>query len=198
MTIWNRYQKIYDKLYVQRVSLKPTRDAVLHCTDTLPHPPQSILDIGCATGQLLAQLSGKYPDACCAGIEPSTMCFEASKRGLNVLNLPFEAFQTEKKYDLIVCTHAFPYIENQPLALEKINHLLSDCGVLIIAHAESNTLYDRLALSVVKLTTSKAHYPSAKQMKQWLDTYFNAPLRIRVNAKYIPSIALYKASKRPI
>lgn len=211
MSVWNRYATTYDRLWVQRVSLGPTRKLVIQKLSQIfkQGEPFSLLDMSCGTGQLLTDIATHFPSSQRLGIEPSALGTTAMQKGHQVMTLTIDAlikpnftpgFDSQAPFDAITCTHAFPYYPNQPGAILALSRHLKPGGHLLIAHAEAATLYDSLALSLVKLTTSKAHYPTPKSLKHMLaQPLANLTLleRIRINGPGVPSITLYLARKNP-
>lgn len=202
-TIWNRYTKIYDRLWVQRVSLAPTRAAVLKAIKSyLPVTTidLSLLDMSCGTGQLLYDLRAQWPKAKLLGIEPSDLAEVAISKGFHVERKTIqEAHTICDQFHIVTCTHAFPYYPDQAKALALLSNLLLPQGLLLLAHAESASLYDWFMLKIVKLTTSKALYPSPTLMKAYLsnnDLNLDLVDRIRVNGPGIPTITLYVLRKK--
>ncbi len=195
MSVWNHYEKTYEKLWVQFISLKPTRKAVINVLKSMELPEKSLLDMSCGTGQLLDDLKSELPDIECMGVEPSRMRRTAISKSHKVLDSDVESFNLSEKFGCIVCTHAYPYYSDQQEAIFKFSEHTLPGGVLIIAHAETRTIYDRLMLMIVKLTTSKAKYPTHSEMIRYLDPYYKICEVIKINAWYVPSITMYVAKK---
>ena len=59
--IWDKLAKKYDTLWVQNYSLTPTRNMVLQYIEYYRIKQSNFLDVGCGTGQLLLDISKKYP-----------------------------------------------------------------------------------------------------------------------------------------
>ena len=59
--IWDYWSNHYNNLWVQKLSLEPTRKAVSEEILNIANPTKklSILDVGCGTGQLLSDLNQK-------------------------------------------------------------------------------------------------------------------------------------------
>jgi SAM-dependent methyltransferase len=194
--VWNRYENIYERLWVQKVSLKPTRDCVIEVLKTLNIPCPSFLDMSCGTGQLLDDLNLHLPNLDGIGVEPSRLGKLARKKGHKVIESMVEDFSLDTQFGCVLCTHAFPYYTSPKEAIASFSrHTLAN-GYLILAHAETKRLYDRIALALVKCTTSKANYPTPTAMLNYLQPYYEICNTISINAWYIPSITLYVARKR--
>lgn len=196
MGIWDKYEKIYDKLWVQKVSLGPTRKVIKRKLRALDPRGKSIIDIGCGTGQLLCEVQEAWPEASVVGVEPSKMGNEAARKGIKVIRASIASLRGKRLYDIALCTHSFPYYQDKPKAIKKLAQLIAPEGYLLVANACTNTLYDKIALGGVKITTSKAEYPSEKEMRAYLEPYFEVVEVVQINKRYIPSIQLYIAKKR--
>ena len=195
MSKWDLYENIYDRLWVQRVSLRPTRECIVDILKDLQLPTGKLMDMSCGTGQLLDDIKTNLPHLDIKGVEPSRLGAVARQKGHVVDAKAITEYAEEEKFGCICCTHAFPYYESPKMAIRKFSEHLLSGGYLLIAHAETKTLYDRLMLPIVKLTTSRAVYPTPKQMRHYLEPEFQVRDIIRVNAWYVPSITLYVAQK---
>lgn len=101
------------------------------------------------------------------------------------------------KFDIIICTHSFPYYKDQPKAITQIKDLLDVGGYLFLAQASQNNLYDSIAMFFVKLTTGKAKYPSVKEVLHITEEFFKCENLIKIKEKpYMPSIYLFILAKR--
>ena len=134
---WDFWAKYYDRLWVQRVSLRPTRILVCEKIREIERGERSdenaqetallnILDMGCGTGQLygdLVRALGK-DQFHYLGLDPSGAMLEQA-----VEKFPQAAFfQTDvmhaepdqAPFDVIVCSHSFPYYPDGEAALGKM------------------------------------------------------------------------------
>lgn len=203
--IWNFWSKHYEDLWVQELSLAPTRDNVISELEAIikdKGKSYSILDIGCGTGQLLNELTQVFSDYKIkfSGLDFSEgMIIEAKKKNpaitfhrMNVEDL--EA--VTEKYDIVICTHSFPYYEDQEKAIMIMTNILNKDGVMLLAQASANNFYDNLAMLFVKITTGKAYYLSVKELRSILpvDLYLSKLVRIRTKW-FMPSIYLFLLKK---
>lgn len=198
--VWENLAHKYNKLWVQKYSLGPTRREVKNIVLPLIENNKNIkiLDIGCGTGQLIKEISEKYKDINYLGIDVAqNMIAEAEKENKckNVLFkvCPIEEFQTPEKFDVIICTHAFPYFPEKEKMLKKISSLCSENGKVIIANSSTNSLKDLIINFGLKATTSKAKYLSIKKMRELFE---RAELKLKdvkvIREKiYMPTIALF-------
>lgn len=162
--IWDFYASWYDKLWVQKIVLSPSRQLIMKTISKLPSPGR-ILDIGCGIGELSHLMSLQYPTSEIIGIDPSEKMINRAKESFSGNDIKYICGQTnclpkDEKFDLIVSTHAFPYIQEKRKFLSDTKKMLMPNGRLLLLFTNCNNLYDSLLLIIVKLTTSKAQYLS--------------------------------------
>ncbi len=95
---------------------------LLELIQMVPH--DSILDVGCGSGEITKLLTTISKDV--TGIDVSESAIERARK--NVPKAKFEAlsledFQTTKKFDVIVCAEILYYILDRKKALEKLQKL---------------------------------------------------------------------------
>ncbi len=227
--IWDFWAKYYDRLWLQRVSLQPTRALVCEKILAMEHTPEpvaklselselsdqpdnttnnttnneaprlKILDMGCGTGQLygdLVQQLGK-DQFHYLGVDPSGAMLEQALEKFpqadffhgDVLAAP----SAQATFDLIVCSHSFPYYPDGEAALQKMAHLLKPGGQLLLSQACTNSIYDAVILKLTGLTTSKAIYRSSQQMTELGTPLFRELHSFRISEKFfVPSLWLFQ------
>ena len=94
---------------------------------------KSVLDVGCAYGEILYYLKNKY-HCKVLGIEPSK---ETAHLGEKMFNISItqnilEEFHTKEKFDIIICRHTLEHVDNPLLFLKKIGILLKEKGLLYL------------------------------------------------------------------
>lgn len=104
-------------------------------------PGNSILDIGCGTGEFLSFCQKK--GFACLGVEPSEKARTYAKitYHLDVKENFLLRVENSKQFDCITLWHVLEHIHQLDETLEKIASLLANDGVVIIALPNSNS-YD--------------------------------------------------------
>lgn len=101
--------------------------------DYLPSQPNKILDVGCGTGELTAQISAKNYDV--TGVDQSKNMIDKAKANFpninfiqgDILKLAFEP----ETFDTIFSNAVFHWITNQEELIEKIHTVLKQDGFLV-------------------------------------------------------------------
>ncbi len=202
--VWEKLAHKYNTLWVQKYSLGPTRREVkkLVLPYLAEHPACRILEIGCGTGQLIKEISENYPDVNYLGIDVAKNMVEIAKssnsgKNMEFLVCPVEEFATGEQYDLILCTHAFPYFPDKAAVVQKMADLCKPQGQIILVSSSTNTPKDFLINLFLKATTSEAKYLSIKKMKA---LFTDAKLTVKkvqvIREKwYMPTIALFHTER---
>lgn len=194
--IWNIWAPRYNKIWgFQRFSLTPTRKFVHKYLDESDCCPQNILDIGCGVGELSHELSQNWPNARILGVDYSDGMIARAKKDYSAPNIEYilgslEDIPVDRKFDLIVSTHSFPYFPDKLKAARTMKKMLEPGGTIIIIQGNTNNLYDAAWLAMVKLGVSKADFFSVKKIKSILkEAGFRIGTVKRVDtAFFIPSI----------
>lgn len=199
--IWNFWADKYDKLWVQKYSLKPTRNYIVKALSKyIKNDEIKVLDLGCGTGELIFELTNKFNKFEVTGIDFSEKMLEISKkRNPSAKHLQMDASELnilDSKYDIILCTHSMPYYKEPKNVFKHLNNLLSDEGKLLIGFASGDSIYDKFILGFVKLTTGKANYPSDNEFREIIFPFFEVEnLKIIRKKFFMPRIAVYTLKK---
>lgn len=199
--IWNFWADKYDKLWVQKYSLRPTRKYILQAMSEIKSNENiKILDLGCGPGQLINELYENFKNIEITGIDFSDKMIEISKeRNPKASHLKLDVAELNKlkgKYDIIICTHSLPYYKEPEKVFKELSRLLKDNGRVFMGFASGDNFYDKLALSFVKLTTGPANYPSDRKFKELISSYFQVEtLKVIKKKFFMPRIAIYSLKK---
>ena len=203
--LWDFWAGKYDKLWVQKYSLKPTRDYISRVIEENRNSdePIKVLDVGCGPGELMEQLGSTMENIELTGIDFSKMMLEISrmknKKATHIKMDVAELNNLKDKFNVIVCTHSLPYYEEPEKVMKDLYGLLEDNGKIYMGFASGNNFYDWLLLSMVKLTTGPANYLSDDKYKTLVKPYFQIEnLKIIKERFFMPRIAIYTLKKATI
>lgn len=201
---WENLAHKYNRLWVQKYSLGPTRREVLKIVLPKLQADASLklFEAGCGTGQLIQEISEQYPQINYLGIDVAHNMIGLAKESVKGQNIlfqlcPMEDFTSTEKYDIIICTHAFPYFPNKEETLCKFADLCNPGATVIIVNSSTNSFKDLMINFFLKATTSKARYLSVKEMKVLFQTAGLNLKEIKVIREkfYMPTIALFHLEK---
>lgn len=189
--IWNKLAEKYDHLWVQKYSLTPTREHVMRRLGGMT--PESLIDIGCGTGQLLHQISQEYPGIKLTGIDKAqemiSKCLEKNIPANLICGDIGELEAETDQFDLAICCHSFPYYKEKAKISEKIHEMLNENGMAVFVQASQNSLYDKIALWLVERTAEKAEYLSRDEFARLFENRFVIEERFTIREKwFMPSI----------
>ena len=201
---WEKLASKYNTQWVQKYSLTPTRREVKKLVLPLleENAELKILDVGCGTGQLIGEIREHYSEVNYLGIDVTKNMIEVATQNnsgsrIRFLNVSVDDFVSDEKFDVIICTHAFPYFPNKSEAMQKMASLCSKGGKVIIVSSSTNNVKDWFINLLVKTRTSRARYLSIKQMKKLFSSAGLEVKKVQVirERAYMPTIALMCAEK---
>ncbi len=133
----------------------------------IPDGVQSILDVGCGMGHIAKRLTdaGYKVD----GVSPSSFLAQQARTLLQGKSEIFECFyeqlQTEKRYDLVLFSESFQYIDPDD-AIQKTLTLLNPNGRMLIC-------------DIFKFdTTEKSPIPGGHNLTKFFDTVSKFPISL--------------------
>src|SRR4030042_4107128 len=132
---YNKYYQQFSKYESSVTTTKWNFNKLRPLLDYLPDKNVSILDIGCANGELLVELK-KLGYKNLNGLDPSKKCVQ------NVKNQGINAYEGElfsidlsihdKKFDCIILSHVFEHICDLQTAADNVARKLNENGVLYV------------------------------------------------------------------
>jgi ubiquinone/menaquinone biosynthesis C-methylase UbiE len=204
MKVWDFWADKYERLWVQKYSLSPTRREIVREIKNIIQPdvPYNILDMGCGTGQLLRDMQKEFKDYKIkyTGVDISSKMLELAREKDNSStyhNCSVDDFTgAGNHFDIIVCTHSFPYYPDKERVINKFDALLKANGHLLLAQASANSVYDNIAMFFVKFTTGSAKYLSVKEVQAISQNKFRLLKIHKIKEKsYMPTICLFVLKK---
>ncbi|MDD2494233.1 MAG: class I SAM-dependent methyltransferase [Tissierellia bacterium] len=199
--IWNFWANKYSKLWVQKYSLRPTRNYIINSISKIKYNEDlNVLDLGCGPGELIEELSNKFDNFHITGLDFSEKMLEISRlknrKANHILMDVTDLNKLNNKFKIIICTHSFPYYREPVEVLKKLYRLLEDDGRIFMGFASGDSFYDKFVLSFVKLTTGRANYPSHGEFNQMVHGIFTVEnYKIIKEKLYMPRIAVYTLRK---
>ena len=123
--------------------------------EILKFSPESIMDVGCGSGDILVHIASKNTSVRLFGVDPSPGMVKAAngkiaRNGLqdritiaqgSSRDIPFQS-----KFDLIVSSLSFHHWKEQASSLENLSRYLSDSGRIIIFDLDRNQYPGKLPI----------------------------------------------------
>lgn len=148
--IWHQvppdyYQKGVQKNLFQRIWHKRKLSIITSLVNSSKATPKNILDVGCASGWFLKQISIRYPSADCTGVDVYKKAIDWGKNNYKSLklicadahNLPLP----NESFDLVICTEVLEHVVEPEKVLKEINRVLTSKGIAIIEMDTGNLLF---------------------------------------------------------
>jgi ubiquinone/menaquinone biosynthesis C-methylase UbiE len=133
--VWSR---VYDQPLFQKPFYRRVHTAVLRTLDPLP-APRRLIDLGCGTAQLTADLAARFGSALVVGVDLSAAMLAAARRRLgphapslvraNVYALPF----ADRAVDLVTSTISYHWYLEPSRALAEVRRVLVPGGHFVLA-----------------------------------------------------------------
>lgn len=137
--------------FVSNRDLREAQENYLQlCMQTIPDDVQSVMDVGCGTGEMLKRLSDKGLQV--RGMVPDTLLAEKIGRKVGSENVVLSKFEhytdTTMKFDLVLFMESFGYIRDTRATLAKAASLLNPGGYILISDffakkADKKDLYSK-------------------------------------------------------
>lgn len=199
MNVWDNLSSKYDNLWVQKYSLTPSRKKVIDLIGK-KKIDFSLLDVGCATGQLLCEIKENCPTATLFGVDKSNSMIKIAKsksEGITFECVAVEDLKTDNRFDIITCCHSFPYYPNKSEILRTLSTLIKEDGIAIFIQASINSQYDKFVMSIIEKTAEKAEYLSKKDFCYLASKHFTIKDSFTIKEKwFMPNICGFVLGKK--
>ncbi len=132
--------------------------------------PLRVLDLGCADGLMLLNLSKTF-NIEATGVELSNELHEIAIKnctGMNILKMDLNKLESLKgnEYDVIICTAVLEHLEDATTTINFINNLLANDGITI--WTVPDPIWEKIATFVGHLEDDVHHYvPNLDKLKDW-------------------------------
>jgi ubiquinone/menaquinone biosynthesis C-methylase UbiE len=148
------------------------------------NPTDSVLDVGCGTGALLDQLSGSYPRARLAGIDPSPEMLAIARHRLPpgielkqgwAESIPYP----DGAFDVVVSCNVLHYVRKPLVALGDMLRIVRPRGTLVVTDWSDDYLACRIFDWYLRLCNA-AHCRTyrARQLTDLLHTAGAAAIQV--------------------
>lgn len=133
-------------------------------------PTDSVLDIGCGHGKIIAEISKNLPQGKAVGVDPSLNMIHLAKElfpSSKYKNLEFIVSTAEEIefpsecFDFVICTNALMWVREPRKALWLMCKTLKKNGRLVVFTYDKNTPYVRLFEDVLHSSFSQHSASSA-------------------------------------
>lgn len=97
---------------------------------------EKILDVGCASGWFIFEISKKYPKSYCFGIDIYEKGIDYAKKKYSHIKfktadahkIPYE----KEVFDIVICTEVLEHVDDPKLVLTEIKRVLKKGGIAVI------------------------------------------------------------------
>ncbi len=202
LAAWEFWAPRYENLVAQPFSLKPTRELVLQRVVEACPGARRVLDVGCGVGQLAMAIANALPEAHVTAIDPTWPMIQRARTDyfherIRYLHGEVEDLPCDRKYEVVVTTHAFPYARDPEAFLAGVRDLMEPGARLILAQACTETWWDAAFLGVVKLTTGPAQYRPVREIERLMRAVGLHPDNVRPVPTFplVPALRVVEAVK---
>ncbi len=142
------YQHFFEKAAVDRIRYRHGKryywDSITSYCDFFIDPTSSVLEIGCGTGELIANIKGQKK----VGIDFSLRMIEEARKQFpetEFIYCPAEDINIKRKFDVIILSNLIGYLEDIQLVFQRLHSVChSDTKIII-------TYFNHLWESPIKL-----------------------------------------------
>ncbi|MCK5686670.1 methyltransferase domain-containing protein, partial [bacterium] len=153
-SIWDFWADYYDGLWAQKYSLGPTQKKVTDKIKELGINGMH-LDLGCGTGKLIHEMDIEGIKS--VGLDRSINMLKNVQQPINSQKDIFQGSGTalpfkDNCFDCLTALHSLPYMFPKSEAFKEFSRVCKKDGILIIANANAETLWDHFFIMFIKMT----------------------------------------------
>jgi ubiquinone/menaquinone biosynthesis C-methylase UbiE len=162
------------------------------------------LDVGCGTGQLLADIRDRFPTTNLHGLD---LCVGMVRSARALLGPGAELIQGESQslpfpdnsFDAVVCTHCFHHFSGQLKSLKEVARVLRSGGIAMVLDGDRDGLWGRVLYDMfVVWAEGPVRHCSANVMQQFMSEAGLAPVeQIRAFPLSPVLLTIGRAQKNP-
>ncbi|WP_163707162.1 glycosyltransferase [Mangrovibacterium lignilyticum] len=131
------YQSYFDRVAVDRVKYRRGKryywDSITRYCNFFIEPTATVLEIGCGTGELIADIKGSNK----VGIDFSAAMIEKARKQfpqIEFINCAAEEISTTQKFDVIILSNLIGFLEDIQLVFNKLHKVCHADTKIIITH----------------------------------------------------------------
>lgn len=144
----NYYQNGVKKNILQRMwhtgKLKTIADMIARYAKN----PQTILDMGCASGWFLSELSKKFKKAKCLGIDVYRDAIQYGKKKYKKISFRCEDIHEisakNNSFDIVICAEVLEHVVDPLKVLKEIKRVVKKDGIAVIEMDTGNFLFQAI------------------------------------------------------
>lgn len=186
--LFRLWSGIYDQAIFQKPFYRRVHRAVLGALDASDPRAREILDLGCGTGQLTADLAARYPAAHVTGLDLSADMLAVARRRLtnpsllraNVYALPLAS----SSIDLVTSTISYHWYLEPHRALAELRRALRPGGRLILATLA--TLIFRGIVARTRMVPASEHLDDLRRAGFIVDATYRVRPAVHVFSAHVP------------
>jgi SAM-dependent methyltransferase len=124
---------------------------------------ESVLDVGCGDGALLAAIDERFPGRSCTGVDLAPSVIEANRRRLPHMRFEtvhVEADELPGSYDLVVCSEVIEHLDDGAAAIRRLAAACAPGGHVVVT-CPTGRLYE------TERRFGHVRHPRPDELRRW-------------------------------